>query len=97
MNRSVFRSMWLMVLCLVITDASFGSTAVVIPLSAVHPARADDNYGVLIGTNHVVMSFSRNGQSQAPGRNQSNEMEWHLEEVTQGKRSLAVQIGRAHV
>lgn len=92
MNWSVYRSIVLIVLVLLITDVSVGSTAVAVPLSALERAEADHDHGVLLGTNHVVMSFSRNGQGQAPEFKHSHEMEWQIEEVTHDKRSLTVQL-----
>ena len=92
MNCPVFRSMCLTMLFLLIFDVSFGSNAVVVPLSALDREQADHDHGVLLGTNHFVISFSRNGQGQAPDFKHAKEMEWHLEEVVHGKRSLTVYL-----
>ncbi len=92
MNCSAYRSISLIVLFLLITDMSFGSTAEVVPLLALERKQADHDHGVLLGTNHLVMSFNRNGQGQAQEFNHSNEMEWHIEEVTHGKRSLTIHL-----
>lgn len=92
MNCSAYRSISLIALFLLITDMSFGSTADVVPLSALEREQADHDHGVLLGTNHLVMRFSRNGQGQAQEFNHSNEMEWHIEEVTHGKRSLTIHL-----
>ena len=92
MNRAMFCSTCLMNLLLLIADVSFGSTAAVVPLSASDREQADQDHGLLLGTNHFTISFIRNGQGQSPDFKYSNEMEWDIEEVTHGKRSLTVQL-----
>lgn len=92
MKHSVYRSVFLMVSFVLITGVSVGSPAVVLPLSVFERVQTDHHHGVLLGTNHVVMSFSRNGQGHAHDFNHSKEMEWQIEEVTHGKRSLTVQV-----
>lgn len=92
MNCSRYRSIFFIVLYLLISDMSFGSTAVVVPLSALERVQADHDHGVLLGTHHVVMNVSRNGQGHAQNLRHSNEMEWQIEEVTHGKRSLTIHV-----
>jgi hypothetical protein len=64
----------------------------VVPLSASDREQADQDHGLLLGTNHFTLGFIRNGQGQFPDFKHLNEMEWHIEEVTHGKRSLTVQL-----
>lgn len=92
MNHAMVRSTCLIILLLLIADVSLGSTAPIVPLSASGREQADQDHGVLLGTNHFTIGFIRNGQGQSPDFKHSNEMEWHIEEVTQGKRSLTVQL-----
>ncbi len=92
MNRSRCRSICLMALLILQTNLSFGSIGVVVPLATSEREQADQDHGVLLGTNHLVMSFNRNGQGQAPEFKPSHEMEWHIEEVTYGKRSLTIHV-----
>lgn len=92
MNCSVCRSMCLVVLLTLQADLSFGSTAVVVPHSALERVQADDDYGVLLGTHHIVTNVSHNGQGHAPEFTHSKEMEWHIEEVTEGKRFLTILV-----
>jgi len=92
MDCRVLRSIGLLVLFLLITDGSFGATAAVVPLSASDGEQVDQDHGLLRGTNHFTIGFIRNEQGQSPDFKHSNEMEWHIEEVTHGKRSLTVQL-----
>ncbi len=92
MNRATFGSTCLMNLLLLIADVSAGSTAAVVPLSTSDSEQADQDHGLLVGTNHFTIGLIRNGQGQSPDFKHSNEMEWHIEEVTYGKRSLAIQL-----
>lgn len=87
-----FRSISLMIILPLIGDVAFGYTADVVSSSAFEREQADHDHGVLLGTNHFVMRFSRNGQGHAQDFNHSNEMEWQIEEVTHGKRSLTVHV-----
>lgn len=92
MNRAMFPSTCLMTFLLLIADVSFGSTTAVVPLSTSDREQADQDHGLLLGTNHFTIGFIRNGQGQSPDFKHSSEMEWHIEEVTHGKRSLTVQL-----
>ncbi|MFO0698314.1 MAG: hypothetical protein U0236_03720 [Nitrospira sp.] len=88
----VCRSMCLVALLILQVDLSFGSTAVVVPLSAFERVQVDDDHGVLLGTHHVVSNIRQNGQGHAPDFTHSKEMEWHVEEVTEGKRFLTIHV-----
>ena len=92
MNCSVFRSVCMAVLLLMIAEISFGTTAVVVPQSASDTVEVDQGHGVLLGANHLTIGLIRNGQGHSPDLTWSNVMTWRLEEVTGRKRSLAVQL-----
>jgi len=87
-----FRSVSLMIILLLVGDLVFGYTAGVVAPSVFERKQADHDHGVLLGTHHLVMNVSRNGQSHATNFRRSYEMEWDIEEVTHGKRSLTVHL-----
>ncbi|MBX3349495.1 MAG: hypothetical protein KF747_12185 [Nitrospira sp.] len=92
MKCLVCRSMCFVALLILQVDLSFSSTAVVVPLSALERVQVDDDHGVLLGTHHVIMNANRNGQGHAPEFTHSKAMEWHIEEVTEGKRFLTIHV-----
>lgn len=92
MNGSVYRSIVLIALFLLITEVSLGSTPVVASLESLGREQADQEHGVLLGTHHVIMNTNRNGQGHAPKFTHSKEMEWHIEDVTEGKGFLTIHL-----
>lgn len=92
MNGSVYRSIILIALFLLIMEVSLGSTPVVASLASLEREQADQEHGVLLGTHHVIMNTNRNGQGHAPKFTHSKEMEWHIEEVTEGKRFFTIHV-----
>lgn len=78
---------------LLASSVACGYASVVVPVPpSDHEMALDDGHGLLLGTNNFAMSFRRNGRDHAPDFKHSHEMEWHIEEVTRGKRSLTVHL-----
>ncbi len=91
MNHAILRQKLVFASVLLLVGFAAGCTTVVKPLSTSDPISADGSHGLLVG--HIRLAW--HGPDQPEGRKGPVDMNWSLEEETQGKRLVLADLPTA--